>query len=298
MPSYEEILREIQNIESPFDLVRRKYIQHLSDITERNVIIYYSGWLQKPGIGIPGICDADAHGFMVASKGLDKERGLDLVLHTPGGELAATEAIVHYLKKRFQNDMRVIVPQIAMSAGTMIACAAHTIVMGKQSSLGPIDPQLNGLPTQGIIEEFDTAYKECKEDPQKLMVWQPILSKYPPTLIGNCYKAMEWSKSFVKEWLLDNMFKDDPHKEQIVKKIVDDLSDHSEHKTHGRHLSLRKCQEIGLNVYSMDEDNELQNAILSLHHASIITLGSTPSIKIIESKKGSSYISNISNPNR
>jgi len=42
----------------------------------------------------------------------------------------------------------------------------------------------------------------------------------------------------------------------------------------------------------MEEDDNLQDAILSLHHATIITLSSTPSIKIIESKKGSSYSSN------
>ncbi len=48
--------------------------------------------------------------------------------------------------------------------------ACKSIVMGKQSSLGPIDPQLDGIPTHGIIEEFNRAYEECKSDPDKIPV--------------------------------------------------------------------------------------------------------------------------------
>ena len=60
-------------------------------------------------------------GFMNALKGMDCSKGLDLILHTPGGSPAAAEAIVSYLRSKFHNDIRVIVPQISMSAGTMIA---------------------------------------------------------------------------------------------------------------------------------------------------------------------------------
>ncbi|WP_337461520.1 hypothetical protein [Jutongia sp.] len=77
---------------------------------------------------------------MTCIHGMDCSKGLDLVLHTPGDSPAAAEAIVNYLRAKFGNDIRVIVPQLAMSAGTMIACSAKQIIMGKQSSLGPIDP--------------------------------------------------------------------------------------------------------------------------------------------------------------
>ncbi len=63
-----------------------------------------------------------------------------MILHTPGGDIAATESIVDYLYCMFDKDIRVIVPQISMSAGTMIALASKEIVMGKHSNLGPIDP--------------------------------------------------------------------------------------------------------------------------------------------------------------
>lgn len=57
------------------------------------------------------------------------------------GDLAATESIVDYLKQMNGNDVRAIIPQISMSAGTMIALSCSEIIMGKQSYLRPIDPQ-------------------------------------------------------------------------------------------------------------------------------------------------------------
>lgn len=80
--------------------------------------------------------------------GLNFEKGLDLILHTPGGDVAATESIIEYLNDVFEGDIRAIVPQIAMSGGTMVACSCNEILMGKQSSLGPVDPQLRGFPAQ------------------------------------------------------------------------------------------------------------------------------------------------------
>lgn len=114
----------------------------LSSLRGRNVICYYSGWLQREQFAPEtSISDNDVNGLMNAICGMDRSRGLDLVLHAPGGDLAATEAIVSYLRDCFGNDICAIVPQLAMSAGTMMACSCKEIVMGRQSSLGP--PILN-----------------------------------------------------------------------------------------------------------------------------------------------------------
>jgi ClpP class serine protease len=85
--------------------------------------------------------DADKNGLMTVVHQLDRSKGLDLLLHTPGGETAATESFVDYLRSIFGKDIRAFIPQLALSAGTMIACACKEIYMGKQSSLGPVDPQ-------------------------------------------------------------------------------------------------------------------------------------------------------------
>ena len=103
---------------------------------------------------------------MNALKGLDATKGLDLILHTPGGNPTATEGIVKYLHSKFGNDIRVIVPQMAMSAGTMLACSANTIIMGKHSCLGPIDPQYGGVPAYNIVNEFKEAKSDLDQNPQ------------------------------------------------------------------------------------------------------------------------------------
>jgi len=109
VPNWNDVLADIQATGSAFDVVRRKYLKLLSTVTDRNVIIYYSGWLQKPGVAGTDINDGDKVGFMTTINGLDRTKGLDLVLHTPGGEMAATESIVDYLRKMFGTDIRAVV---------------------------------------------------------------------------------------------------------------------------------------------------------------------------------------------
>ena len=144
--------------------------------------------LNRQGFGGFEVDDGDKNGFMATIHNMDRSKGLDLLLHTPGGQTAATESLVDYLHAMFGTDIRAIIPQLALSAGTMIACACKEIVMGKHSSLGPIDPQINGLPAHGIRDEFTTAAEQIKKDASRIAVWQPIIARYHPTLVGECEK--------------------------------------------------------------------------------------------------------------
>lgn len=297
MADWKAVLGEIQAIGSAHDVVRRSAIKALANETKRNVIVYYSGWLQKPelvGRGVAGfdINDADKNGFMATIKGLARDKGLDLVLHTPGGEIAATESLVHYLREMFGTNIRAIIPQIAMSAGTMIACACQEILMGKHSNIGPIDPQFTGLPAHGIVEEFEKAKKEIAADPKTIAVWQPIIARYHPTLIGECEKAIEWSSEIVKEWLINGMFKDLPKAKagSIARKIVNDLGSHALTKSHSRHLTREYARDLGLKVGDIEKPDALQEAVLTVHHACILTLQSTGAFKIIENQNGVAHI--------
>ena len=290
MPNWKAILDELNSAGSQYDIIRRNYLENLANLTGRNVIIYYSGWLQKPGLPGTEVNDNDKNGFMNAIYGLDASKGLDLVLHTPGGESAATESLVDYLHSIFGHDIRAIVPQLALSAGTMIACACKEIIMGQHSSLGPIDPQLKGLPAHGVVEEFERARREIKSDPSTIPVWQPIIAKYIPAFIGECEKAIEWSNEMVTEWLVSGMFSGDSEAQARADKVLKELADHALTKSHNRHLSGSRCRQIGLNVKQLEDDEDLQEAVLSVHHACLHTLSSTHAYKIIENQRGQAFI--------
>ena len=304
MPSFIEIQKEIQAEtipDSPYDLVRRKYLAKLSNMTGRNTILYYSGWLQKPVRSISplmSISDNDKNGLMSVIHGMDVSLGLDIILHTPGGDLAATESLIDYLNQKFNGEMRAIIPQLAMSGGTIIAFACKEILMGKQSSLGPIDPQINGLPASGIVSEFYHANKEIKGDKSKMNVWGPIIAGYHPSLIENCKKAISWSKELASMYLLGSMFRgesaSDPNLADKIDGILRLFTDQNITKSHARHISTPVCKERGLKIVDIEDDQNLQDIILSIHHASALTIMNTPAIKIIENQNRQAYITRYS----
>ena len=111
MPTWNEIIGEIGSQPNAFDLIRRgKYIKELSEKTGRNVIALLLRVVTKGNLAQHGfrfdIVDSDKMGFMSTINGMDKSKGLDLVLHTPGGSIGATESIVHYLKPIFGSNIR------------------------------------------------------------------------------------------------------------------------------------------------------------------------------------------------
>lgn len=176
MSTWPDINRDIDNAFAqrdgidPVSDMRKIYLEKLHNKTGRNIIVYYSAWLQNEHIQTGhangfAVSDNDKTSFMAAIGGMsDKTAGLDLILHTPGGDVAATESLIDYLRSLFGTDVRVIVPQLALSAGTIIALSSKEIMMGKQSSLGPIDPQLFGVAAHGIIEEFERAKQDAEKN--------------------------------------------------------------------------------------------------------------------------------------
>ncbi|MCD4813946.1 ATP-dependent Clp protease proteolytic subunit [bacterium] len=295
MPNWTEVLEELKDCRriDALDFVRRKYLKELSEKLTRNVIAYYSGWLQKPNVGNAEINDDDKNGLMATIHGLDRSKGLDLILHTPGGNLTATESIVDYLRQMFGNNIRAIIPQIAMSSGTMIACSCSDIIMGKQSNIGPIDPQFGGIPAHGVIDEFKEALKKIKEDPESIPLWQSIVSKYHPTFLGECDKAIILSSEIVTNWLKTNMFKDDQDKDRKIEKIIECLNNHEDTKTHSRHIHVAQARDIGLKITLLEENPELQDLVLTVHHAFMHTFSNSDAVKIIENQNGNAIIYKI-----
>lgn len=296
MPNWNDVLTEIaaeaQNHgDIAADLVRRKYLAKLSHHTGRNTIAYYSGWLtSSPNNPHLYVSDGDKNSFMTVVHGCQFDKGLDLILHTPGGDIAAAESLVDYLHQLFGLDIRVIVPQLAMSAGTMIACSAAAIIMGKQSSLGPIDPQIQNVPAIGVLAELDKAAADIKEDPAKLELWRMIIGKYHPTLVVGCEQAIKWAQEFVESSLKTVMFSGQNDATEKAKAIVEFLSDFDSTRHHSRHININRCREIGLNIIQMEDDDDLQDLVLTVHHCYIHAMDSGRVAKVVENDRGIAHV--------
>lgn len=262
MPDWGDVLKEIQGVtlqasqaaQGAMDLVRRKYLQELAANTNRNIIAYYSGFLSKPDVPSE-ITDEDKNGFMmcVHTIGHQRRKGLDLILHTPGGNIAATESLVDYLHQIFGKDIRAVVPQIAMSAGTMIACSCKEILLARHGNLGPIDPHLRGFPAYGVKEEFVRALRECRNDPSRIPIWQSIISRYGPAFLSQCENAITWSKAFVEYQLESVMFDGEANARTKAKKIVRRLTDYRGNKTHQRHIGFDELAAMGLKMTRLED---------------------------------------------
>lgn len=286
MPSWSEIFNKFSKTKEEDRInflvkEKQKYLDEISKCTGRNVITYYSGWLQKPTASDVSINDKDINAFMEAVYKLDKSKGVDLILHTPGGEIAATEKIINNLHSIFKGNIRAIVPQMAMSAGSLVAVSCKEIMMGKQSCLGPFDPQIGGIACQSVLKEFEKAKEDIKNNPHALGLWQVIFSKYNPTFLVTCEQAIELSDDLADD-ILSKTISDKGKRKEILKAF----NNNDTTKVHSRHISKERCKEVGLTIIDMENDQHLQDMILSLHHCYMIYLEQTVVTKIVENNIG------------
>lgn len=308
MPTWGELLIELTKLQTqtpphpaPFDFLRRKYLTQLYKKTGRNVILYASAWTQagkKVDPNLLSINEEDLQAIMEVVHGL-KGPDLDLIIHSPGGSPTATEAIVIYLRTKFKN-IRVIIPHVAMSAATMLACASNSIVMGKHSFIGPIDPQMiletklgvRSVPAEAIVEQFKLAQKECKSQ-DKLASWFPILEQYGPGLITECENAQKLSKELVSQWLSKYMFAKKSNRKKLASSVSNYLSNHKNFKTHSRHIDREQARKQGLVIENLETDQVFQDLVLSIYHATTLTLATTAAVKIVENQLGKAFIKQV-----
>lgn len=156
---------------------------------------------------------------------------IDLILHTPGGLVLATEQIAHALI-RHPAKVTVFVPHYAMSGGTMLALAADEIVMDENAVLGPVDPQLGNFAAASILRVVqDKPIAEI--DDQTLIMAD--LSK----------KAIDQVQRFVRTLLLDIVPKPKVAPEK-VDSIIEALT--TGRVTHDYPIMVEEARELGLPI--------------------------------------------------
>ncbi len=311
MPSWGAILKEVNLLKEQqgppaFDAIRRKYLVALQQHTGRNTVLYAARWthpLPLPVSVSPElvmITEEDMEGFMEAFTGLSPSAGLDIILHSPGGSAEATEALVTYIRSKF-SDVRVLIPHAAMSAATMLACSANKIVMGGQSSIGPIDPQFTVIgdggvqrssPAQAILDQFALAKRECR-DRNNLAAWIPMLTQYGPALLVQCEEALKLSRELVQTWLAKYMLHGMRGAGRKAGVIAKRLGRHKDFKTHARHIDREQARSFGLLVDNLEQDPQLEDLVLSVFHATSLTFNVTAATKIIENHLGNAWVRTI-----
>lgn len=297
MPTINDVQKEIMHAKGHAqDTVRHKYLEDLAEHTGRDAIIYASAFSSHKGPEIPGQALAvtleDMQGFMSAVYGLKNDK-LDLILHSPGGSMEAADQIVQYLRGKYKH-IRAIIPQNAMSAATMIACACDEIVMGKHSALGPIDPQVTfptptgsfTAPAQAILDEFEQAKNEVAANPATAPLWVTKIQGYPHGFLSICETTLELSQQKVADWLNANMFKRLRSDKRPGATIAAWLANTKEHKTHGRPVTISMAKDIGLKVTALEKDQDLQELVLSTFHATMVTFSVSKCVKIVENHAG------------
>lgn len=242
---------------------RQDLIRAIEARTGRRLICYVGG----PATSIGSF---DIPPFVDLLDDIETGADLDLLLQTPGGDVDQAERIVLMCRKRVKGGaFRVIVPDSAKSAGTLIALAADEIVMGEPSELGPIDPQITVVtasgeamtrPAQSILDGLKTIVESAED--QLSPAYFPLLDKLDPALIDFCEKALERSKKFARTFLSEYMLSDDPQKAEDV---ADELNDVSKHLSHGAVIDATRADEMGLKICELAPNHDLWRAYWRLY---------------------------------
>lgn len=290
MPSWSELVTELDA--QPHERRGRwlqarlsSELQRLSELREgRNVLFYASAYLQKPLVPAPfvQITPEDMNGFMATMCGMEWSKGLTLMLHTPGGVPNAAETIVEYLHQKFAF-IEVVIPTYAMSAGTMISLASDRLLMGRQSQLGPIDPQMpisgRYVSARAIVDQFAVAKPQVLEDPRMAAVWAPILHHLGPALLVEAENALAYGKAMVQRWLERRHFRDTPDPAGKAAQVAEHFNRAEEHKSHGRRIDREEAKAQGLRVDDFENDQNLQDSILTAYHLATLVFEQSPTVK-------------------
>ena len=140
---------------------------------------------------------------------------IDLLLHTIGGSVDAAEKLIRLVRSKVGNgQLRVIVPEFAKSAGTVMVLGADCVVMSDTSELGPIDPQMQFSdsrgnirwhPVQNYLDAYKEHYDKITEHPVNVAA-QIMLGKIDPDTVKLCRAVMARARQSAESLLRQGMF--------------------------------------------------------------------------------------------
>lgn len=232
-------------------------LNEISKIRKKPTICYFANVVNGTLTGSISIDAQDDLPFAEMLSSIPEEnKEIDILLVTPGGLAYQIDKFVDKLRPRFSN-VSFILPNVAMSAGTIFVMSGDEIVMDSRAYIGPIDPQVRNkdgvfVPAQSIL----TLIKDIQDRGEPFVKkgqnppWTDlqILNKLDHKEIGNAINASNYSVELVENYLKEHKFKSwERHKDgkevsldekkETAQRIAKMLCDHSIWKNHSRGIT-------------------------------------------------------------
>jgi hypothetical protein len=256
------------------DILKEKVFQ-LEEYFEANVVFYYGE--------IHHAYERFFRDFIENCKQLDNTKNrLVVFLNTPGGSVETVEKMVDIIRYHFK-EVYFVVPDYAMSAGTIFCMSGNKIFMDYSSSLGPIDPQVfNGkeyVPALGYLDQVEKLLEKSRNNtltPAEFV----ILQNQDLALLSRYEQAKNLTITLLKKWLVEYKFdnwkthrstpskKDKPvtegEKKERAEQIAVMLGDNKLWHSHGRMIGIKTLKDIiKLEIDDYSEDVKLRGLIRS-----------------------------------
>lgn len=275
---------------------RKKQLKLISKLRgNRDILVYASDLTNKTQAPI-SIDYSDILPFRDQLNNLTGN-SIDIIIETPGGIAEVVEDIVHLIRSKY-NNVGIIIPGTAKSAGTIFAMAGNEILMETSSSLGPIDAQIINNNKRFSADAFLDGLKKIKDEISKTNklnpAYIPILQNISPGEIEHCENAQKFSRMLVTQWLSKYKFQNwDTHsstgkpvtpdeKQKRANEIATQLCKHSDWLTHGRSIKIPDLKRMRLLITDYSTNKELNEAITRYYTLLRMTLDSTNIYKIFE----------------
>lgn len=237
---------------------RQARIDQIQQISETQLICYISG-------NGTHISRDDVVPFNDLLTNIPKNTSVDLLLHTGGGDIDPVEKIINMLWDRVgTGTFRIIVPDYAKSAGTLMVLAADRVVMSDSSELGPIDPQAphvdsSGqsawLSTQRYIDAYLELSEQLKHNPTDVAALT-MLQKLDYTIYQHYEAINDRARQLAERFLMFGMFAGG---QRNVTATAKELLDTARWRTHSQVISWNDAKNppIELEVEYMDPQDDL-----------------------------------------
>ena len=206
----------------------------------------------------------------------DHRPGLVVILDTPGGIVEVVERIARVFRHHYE-EVKFIIPDRSMSAGTVLAMSGDDILMDYHSCLGPIDPQLElddrFVPALSYLSQYESLIEKSLHETLSTAELV-LLQKLDLAELHQFELARDLSIDLLKRWLTRHKFKDwvvtetrgetvtQEMKEQRAASIALQLSDHERWLTHGRGIDMQTLRdELKLKITDFGDQPELKKAV-------------------------------------